>query len=203
MASNKVQIWNIALARVGSTERVQSENEGSLASDLCATFYDTCRDFVLEDFPWRFAKKRITLALKAGTPPGAWLYQYALPSDCVCIRCITNPLTRTPLANLKIPFERATDGASDLIFTDMEDAELIYTCRVTDVSRYDASFLSSLAFNMAMELAIPLMGAQKGGPVAQAMDRGYNQTVRIAAAKSLNEGFDTTPDNEFLAARNG
>jgi len=35
------------------------------------------------------------------------------------------------------------------------------------------------------------------------MDRGYNQTVRIAAAKSMSEGFDTTPDNEFLAARNG
>ena len=202
MASSKLEIWNLALSRIGHSELVASPDEGSLASDLCGAIYDQCLDFVLEDFPWRFAKKRIALSVLAGTPPAAWGFQYAVPSDCLRIRSLTNPLTRTPLPQDKIPFERATDGDNSLIFTDMEDAELIYTCRITDVARFDPSFVSTLAYYMASELAVPLRGAA-GAALADNMLNKYVMQVRLAAAKSLNEGFDTMPDGEFLQARNG
>lgn len=202
MASSKLDIWNLALSRIGHSELVANPDEGSLASDLCGLHYDQCLDYVLEDFPWRFAKRRSTLAIIAGTPPLAWGYQYAIPADCLRIRALTNPLTRTPLAEAKIPFERATDGTSNLLYTDLPDAELIYTMRITDVSRFDSSFVSALTYYLASELAIPLRGAA-GGALADAMLNKYMGQVRIAAAKSLSEGFDTTPDGEFLQARNG
>jgi hypothetical protein len=195
-----VQIYNLALARVGHSELVANESEGSIAQITCSLFYEQSRDFVLEDFPWRFAKKRVALAVVSGTPPAAWAYQYAVPADCVRIRAIAHPNTRTPRADSKIPFERATDGDQQLIFTDLVDAELIYTCKITDPSKFDASFTSALAYHLASELAIPLRGAS-GGELAQMMQSAYSQIVRLAAAKSLNEGFDTTPQSEFLAAR--
>lgn len=202
MASSKVEIWNMALSRIGHSERIADPDEGSTASDLCMLIYDQCLDYVLEDFPWRFAKKRLALSTVAGTPPTAWAYQYAIPADCLRIRAFANPISRTPLAQEKIPFERATDGTTALIYTDLEDAELIYTCRITDVSKFDASFVSSLAYYLASEMAVPLRGAA-GVQLADAMLNKYMGQVRIAAAKSLSEGFDTTPDGEFLQARNG
>jgi len=202
MASSKLDIWNLALVEIGHSELVANPDEGSVAADLCGLLYEQCRDYVLEDFPWRFAKRRSTLAIIAGTPPLAWGYQYAIPADCLRIRALTNPLTRTPLAEAKIPFERATDGTNNLLYTDLPDAELIYTMRITDVSRFDASFVASLVYYLASKLAVPLRGAA-GGALADAMLNKYMGQVRIAAAKSLNEGFDTTPDGEFLQARNG
>lgn len=202
MASSMVEIWNLALIEIGHTERVADPDEDSTAAELCRALYEQCRDYVLEDFPWRFAKRRITLAILAGTPPTAWLFQYAVPADCLAIRAFAHPLTRTPLPKDKIPFERATDGTSNLIYTDLEDAELIYTSRITDVSRFDASFVTSLVYYLASKLGVPLRGAA-GSAIADSMLNKYMGQVRLAAAKSLREGFDITPDCEFLQARNG
>ncbi len=203
MASSKVDIWNLALMEIGHTQRIANPDEGSLESDVCALIYDHCVDFVLEDFPWRFAKKRLALAILAGTPPAAWGFQYAIPSDCLRIRAFANPLSRTVLPKDKVPFERATDGITPLIYTDLEDAELIYTCRITDTTQFDSSFTTALVYYLGSKLAVPLRGAQAGIPVSNDMLGKYVQQVRLAAAKSLSEGHDTTPECEFLQARNG
>lgn len=64
----------------------------------------------------------------------------------------------------------------------------------------DPTFVNALAFALAAELAIPL----KGDPaLAAAMQRNYVQSVNGAAALSLSESFEKTPDCSFLSVRNG
>ena len=65
--SSLIEIFNLALATVGSTQLVAAADEASLEANTCNTFYPLCRDYVLRDFPWRFAKKRVALAVLTGT----------------------------------------------------------------------------------------------------------------------------------------
>ena len=200
MSSSVIAIYNLALLRCGSTMLVSAVDEATNEARLCTTLYEQCRDFVLRDFPWRFAKRRVALVQKAGTPPSSWGYQYAKPTGCLHIRCIATPGSRTPLTEQKIPFELAADGGGEIIYTDLADAELIYTERVTDTTRFDPTFVSALAFNMAAELCIPLRGK---ADLAGLMRQSYSYVVSQAAAHSLGEGFEQTPDCSFLAVRNG
>lgn len=199
--SSIVQIWNLALIRAGSTDLVAAENEGSKSALLCGAIYEQVRDAVLRDFPWRFAKRRIALAIKEGTPPACWGFQYAVPSDCLMARSIVVPGSRVPLTANKATFEIAADiDGSAVIYTDTEEAELVYTAKVTDTNRFDPSFISALAFALGAELCVPLRGK---ADLSQILLNLYTKTIHQAAANSLNEGHEATPDCSLLQARNG
>ncbi len=200
MASSKVQIFNLALLRAGSSKRVNDADEGSNEANICNEFYDQSLAFVLEDRPWRFAKSRVYLAQKAGTPPSVWQYQYSVPSDCLKARYIVTPGMRTQLMDQKIPFEKAYAGGP-VIYTDLEEAELVYTALVENVSWFPASFVSALAYHLASEIALPLRGERSAGLISM-LQSAYLQHVNIAAANDLNQGFDQPPVNEFERARN-
>jgi hypothetical protein len=97
-------IWNQALAAVGTRSSVAAQNEASKEAQACLLFYDTVRTSVLRAAHWGFAKRSVSLGLlKAfpGTPentstPGnswspvypapAWTYSYARPPDCIAVR---------------------------------------------------------------------------------------------------------------------
>lgn len=198
MSYSKVDIWNLALTNCGFASRIASETEGSAESELLASLHDHCVDYVLEDFPWRFAKKRATLALLSITAPTPWTYAYEKPQDCLKIRQIANPSFSNPLPSQRVPYERMTDGTYDIICTDMSEAELIYTARITDTTRFDPSFATALSFYMSTLIVIPLRGKPD---IAQAMQMGYARSVREAAAKSMREGHFTENDGEFVRSR--
>lgn len=199
MSSSLVQIYNLALMRVGHSEFISDPNEASNAGNLCRMVYDQCRDQVLRDFPWRFAKKRIALALNTSTPPAEWSYEYTKPADCLRVRNLITPGNRTPLAEQKIPFELMLNEVNEeAIYTDLESAELIYTVGITDTGRFPPDFVGALAFALAAELAIPLRGKPD---IAQMMRQGYSAAISQAAANSMNEGFDQIPQSSFLAVR--
>lgn len=203
MSSSKTQIFNFALANASSTAFLASDTETSHEANLCNMVYDLSREFVLRDFPWRFAKRRITLAELAGTPPSCWAFQYSKPSDCLKIRALATPGNRTPLVEQKIPFELASNGAEEVIYTDLEQAECIYTQNITDTTRFDPDFVMALSYHIAAQIALPLHGKGEGLKIASAMQSAYAALVEQAAANSLNEGYDHTPECSFLQARNG
>lgn len=200
MASSKVQIYNLALLRAGSSKRVNDVDEGSNEANICNEFYDQSLAFVLEDRPWRFAKKRAYLAPKTGTPPSVWQFQYAWPSDCLKLRTIVTPGARTQLHDEKIPFEKAFDDGP-VIYTDLEDAEAIYTVLVETTEWFPPSFVSALAYHLASEIALPLRGERSAGLISM-LQSAYAQVCNIASASDLNQGFDHPPTNEFERSRN-
>lgn len=198
--ANLVQIYNLALARVGHTQRVTLTTERNQHTELCNELYEQCRDQVLRDFPWRFAKRRLALSVLAGTPPDNWLFQYTKPSDCLRLRYLDFPGNRTPLYQNKIPFELASIGDREAIFTDQEEAVLVYTQRIEDTSRFDPLFVAALADLIASELVVPLRGKPD---LVNLLLQKYERSVGLAAAASLNEGHDHTPSDSLLEARNG
>ncbi len=56
MASNKVDVWNLALTKIGETKLITSEDDDSITAKLCALHWDTVLKEVLERRHWRFAR---------------------------------------------------------------------------------------------------------------------------------------------------
>lgn len=196
-----VDIYNLALMRMGVNTTVATTDEASVEARACTTFYEQCRDFMLRDFPWSFARRRLTLSQTSDTAPTNWQYVYAYPSNCMKILGFVMPGTRKPIIPQQIEYELASNGTVRVIYCDIATPELMYTEKVTDPARFDPLFVSALAYFLAAEICMPLRGKQD---VAQAMRQAYMQTMVDAARVDASETFSgPEPYGELLQIRNG
>lgn len=199
--SSKVQICNLALSRVAVSSFIGNiETERSKEAIVCNRWYDHCRRVVLQDFDWGFARRREALALTGGTAPTHWLYEYVYPNLCLSVRSLVHPSTPTPRKDQKIPYEIGNDGTQRVIYTDLEDAEVVYTVDVTNANLFPPLFENALSALIASEIAIPL--TIKPDMIAQAR-QAYLQFKDQAMRADANEGeTGSEPDSEYIAYRN-
>lgn len=203
--ASEVAICNKALSRIGIDQLIESLNDPNSRARQCLLHYAETRDEVLEDFPWNFAQKVSALAVVSGVTVPGWQYVYRYPSDCLRAQVITDEGgARIPLLasfwtydvwdydNLfpqqnRIPFrvmaDPATDGAR-IIVTDIPDAYMWYTQRVTSPNQFSTLFRSALSWRLAAEISL---GVKADPRMHQnAMDK-YAWSVSQGQAHSLNE----------------
>lgn len=199
---SEVSICNMAILHTGSSATIASLTEGSQEANLCNALYTQVRDFVLRDYPWAFAGRRVALAELAATAgeasgfPYGFAYKYSYPSDCLKIHGIGEGATTVPP---RIPYRVLSDGVATAIYTDLEDAEITYTMRVTDTTLFDPMFSSALAYRLAAEIAVPL---SVNARIVEQCRADYYQIVSTAAAHSMNESrVDEDLDSEFITVR--
>ncbi len=204
MVTSEAQICNIALARVGQREFIDSLVQTSTASRLCAALYSPARDAALEAFPWPFATRRVALAALANATYSGWTHAYVLPSDCIAMRDIYSGV-RTPEALARVPYsiELGNDSEGNpslrVLLTDAEAAEVSYTARVTTVALYPPLFVDALAWKMASDLALSLPVKPQ---VGLAMLQGYRLALETAMASQLRQRQGDVPaESEFIRAR--
>jgi hypothetical protein len=210
---NKVGIWNMAIGRLGCSEFVgDPDTEQSNEARTCRVFYDHVRDRVLEEMPWNFAKRYADLQ-DIGTPPSQWLYRYRYPNDCLFVLAVyprgTEPATETYFDATMLKwlnrdlFEIIEDQASGgrAICSNLPDAAIAYTTRITNTLLYPAHFSDALGWALAVEIASPLSAAPN---MAQNAGIQYNGILLKAAARNMNEGKETNfndKDSEFITSR--
>jgi hypothetical protein len=199
MATSEVLICNLALFRVGHTQRIDALTEASVPAELCKELFPVCRDRLLECFPWAFAKKRAVLA-SVGDEPTNWLFQYQYPSDCLKVRAIVIEGQRVPTPANKIPYEVQQNTVNEglAICTDQELAEIIYTVRVTNPRLFTPGFVDALAWCMATELISPLARDPKFITLAANM---YPLALAKAQALDMSENQEDYPTSEFINVR--
>jgi hypothetical protein len=199
MAVSEVQICNVALGRIGQSIFIDALTERSQAASVCNLFFEPCRDRALADGLWDFATTRVVLA-DLGANPVNWSYRYALPSDFLAAQYLVIPGIRTPRADQRIPYRLATEGEQRVLYTDLPQAELVYTRRVTNPSLFSPQFNSALSWLIASEIALPLSATPKlAGNAAQM----YQIEIAQAQAASLNQHQDDRePESEFITGRN-
>src|SRR5512146_1689119 len=99
MTLTDIQICNMALGHIGVTKFIAALTDRSNEANVCNLYYEQARDFVLEDLPWPFATRYISLGLvtdfTALTIPHDWSYAYRYPSDCVFARRLVTTIGRT------------------------------------------------------------------------------------------------------------
>lgn len=161
-------------------------SDGSAEADHCARFYPIARDQLLEVHAWRFATTRASLAELAVNPSVQWAHAYSLPNSCVRPLAVLLPDATDDSAPQPYKIETDVDGASMILYTNVENAWLKYIIRQANTTMYSPLFVIALSY---------LLGAYTCGPISKdlKLKQGLEQ---IALAKAL-DAMAKDADSEF------
>jgi hypothetical protein len=201
--TDQVGVYNLCLGRLGVGQAIGSPTENSVPAKTCNRFYDQCRQEVLRAFPWGFAMRAEALALVSGQTFPGWTYVYQYPNKCLNMRAVadasgirqiatalsSDPTDFSTLQQFRQPWQKAlkTDGASQVILSDVVSAYGFFTYDVTNTGAWDVDFAGVVADRLAMEV---------GGPLQAKLDLVTNAGSRYAtwfswaAATAMNEQRD-------------
>lgn len=194
-------ICNQAISHCGTRSKITSIDEGSPEANACLTHFAAVRDATLRAFDWNFA--RLTASLSAtGTAPTRWLYQYALPSDCLRVRFLNDvPFLSLPETFYELAaYKDSSDAILSAILTNVSPASVIYTAQVTDSNHWDVGFCDAVAYGLAARTCFELTGKDDR---QKALTQMWQGMLRQAAADMGNETSqpNRTYTPEALAAR--
>lgn len=203
MASN-TEIANIAISHLGSGKDIGDlDSENSPEANAVRRFYNTARDEVLRDFPWPFATKYVALGLVASNPDDVadeWDYSYRYPSDCLYLRRIASG-SRNDSRQSRVNYIVSQDDQGLLILTDMQDACMQYTVRVTDESRFSPDFVMAFSYLLAFYTA-PRITAGDPFNLQDRTIKAYFQALSKARANAINEEqVDEEVESEYIRER--
>jgi hypothetical protein len=164
--SSVVDIVNIALSHLGEDATVSSIDppEGSAEAERAAMFYPQARDSLLEMHEWRFATKRVLLALTV-SDTFEWSFAYAPPSNMLRALAVL-PETSSAEDDGEDYDQQLDANDAQIILTNCEDASLKYTARVTDATRFPPLFIEALSWLLAAHMAGPIIKGDAGRKVA-------------------------------------
>lgn len=203
LGTEAVAICNRALMRVGESDVIDALDDETENARLCNAIYALCRDEVLAEADWPFARRRAVLTELEDIEHQAWTYAYALPADLIAARDIWMGARRT---DTPVPFavELRDDGGGPMLLTDQaaisaEAPYLTYTARVESASLFSIPFADALAWRIAMDIALPLSGKPD-------VQKTCTQMYEVALSKaetsnSETEALDPRPDSLFVTSR--
>jgi len=181
MAASELSIINIALIGIGeATLTSETLNEGGRAATLARTTFDLHRDALLEEFPWKFARRRYQLAISATSLAWGPGNAYPLPPDT--------------LRPLSIQQDREYDwdveiidatGAPHLITTLTSPINVMLLMRVTNPSKWSPLYQQCLVGKLQTEWAFPL---GKSRTVAEDAQKRYDSKLRLARQTQSQQG---------------
>lgn len=187
----EVDICNAALGHLGDDATVAAivPPDGSVQAGHCARFYPMARDEMIERHPWRFSTQRAVLALSAISPPAGWAFAYSAPSLMKAPLALIAPNQLPAFLSWWQPNSQTAMQASSnltdilnsqdyimeaspidgtpVIYTNVEQASLVYSVVVTDTTKFSALFIAALARLLASKLAGPIVKGKTGADVAK------------------------------------
>lgn len=199
--ASKVEVCNLAISHLGTGKEIANiDTEKSEEAGACRRFYDIARDATLRDFAWPFARKKVTLALIEENPTDEWAFSYRYPADCLKAGRILSGI-RNDSRQTRSSFVILKDDAGLIIYSDVDEAELEYTSRVTDPAFYPADFELAFSFRLALYIAPRIT---KGDPfgLRNSIRDMYNLEISTAKTSALNEvQSEENPYSEFDRSR--
>lgn len=187
----EVDICNMALGHLGDDSVVAAINppDGSVQAAHCSRLYPAARDELLEMHTWRFNTQRATLALSPVSPPTGWAFCYAAPStmkkpiallapnqlpDFIAWWWPNNPTSVQVGSNLTdilnsqdYIMEASPVDGSPVIYTNVDQASLVFSVGITDTTKFTALFTAALARLLAAKLAGPIIKGEVGARTAK------------------------------------
>lgn len=189
----ETDICNLALINIGA-KTIVSLTESSPEAQACLRLYSVARDVLLQMHNWSFATKYEALALVTRANVYRFEYAYQYPADCLKAQGIFRTL---PTAD-PIVFKRV----GTQIWTDEENAVLVYTKKATATSEFVPYFITALTHFLAARLVPSLIKSDK---LQQIMTRAQITYTYQAIHLDALEGFDNVMPSSadiFNNARN-
>jgi hypothetical protein len=228
--ASQVDIYNLALAAIGTRTSVASISEASPEARELSRQYDAALDAVLAAAHWNFARKQTTLTLlkaaygteenpddETSVPPQPWRYEYAYPGDAIGARYLMPTIDSAssvvgqpagpqyvsgPVRFIVGLDEDSQQNDQKVILTHQADAVLVYTKRITNTLLFDGQFVQAFAAFMGSKVCMALTGDK--GMMRAAFELAASLTHE-ARATNGNEGGPTVIDNvpDWIRARGG
>lgn len=174
----ETEICNLALTHIG-TATIGILTEQNEEARTCNRLYAHARDALLTVHPWHFATKYAALSLNAQATPYRFEYAYQYPTDCLKARSIYKTIdTADPVI-----FKRVGGN----LWTNEEDAVLIYTRAVTAPNEFSELFIFALSHFLAGLLVPTLIKSDKLQKTIFLAQQGY---VFQAIQADATEGYD-------------
>lgn len=227
-----IQIYNMSLAQVGSTQIITSPLDQSNEASLFNLYYYFCRDLLVREFSWPTVMQWVQLnqVSVTGTPANAeWLYSYRWPSDCLTVRRLM-VWTNQPVAGVSPPifanqpiqnpnsllglhedvdsnpilYGLSCDVNGRLIVTNAPSPLwLQYTQYITDPTQFAQDFAYLLMWRVAMMIAMPLGRTDDRRAYCERM---FEEQWAIVTSRAKNEMQSSqnayTWQSEFMEYRN-
>lgn len=176
MAVSDVAIANRALQLLGSTEIDDIDNTTNPRAVAMKTAYVPVRDYLLRQFPWRFAIRRVSIAALGSTDIVEGLNQYLLPNDyCRLLR--EDETSTYPIVEKDWQVESTTDGQLVLLTADASPLKLRYVAKVDEPALFDASFDEALAYSLALNTCKQVTGSNT---LMTALKVGMDEAIALA-----------------------
>ncbi|MCB1712603.1 MAG: hypothetical protein KDH96_09080 [Candidatus Riesia sp.] len=201
--SSKTEISNIALSHLGIGKEISNlDTERSDEANACRRFYTICKETVLRDHDWPFAKKNILLSLIEENPTSEWAYSYTYPPDCLMIRKILSGI-RTDTRQSRVEFQIAYGDSSAIVLCDLDEAEAQYTVNVSDSNRFPSDFVMCMSHKLAAMIA-PRLTAGDPFKLGIKNEQMYQMYLKISAANAYNEEqLPQEVESSFVRYREG
>lgn len=192
--ATSIDIVNQALSHLGNKANVASISppDGSTEANWASRFYTAAIYRALERHDWGFARTRGALASIANVSE-VWAFAYSKPTDCLKPRRILTG-DQTQYEDDSEPF--TVEGTT--IFTNKEDAFLVYTRPVTDAALFPPMFGDTAALELAAYLAGPILRGAEG--VKAASDLRRLAGVMAAEAAASDGANDRRPETQYVPA---
>lgn len=192
MAST-IEIWNLALTRLGSTRVTSLTDESKQARSLDA-IYDAVRLSELAAHPWVFAMTRAQLPASSTAPTYGWTKAYPLPAGFLRMVEVGEyyVLYQHDMTLFEIEGRQILcDEASPLRIRYIQD--------ITSAGLFTPLFVDALACRLAAELAEDLTQSLSK---RKAAEEAYEMAIRKARrANAIQLPPQPVPEDTWLLAR--
>jgi len=185
--SSVADICNLGLGSIGVGDEITDpDTETSKEARACRRFYAVARDQMLRDFDWPRLRRRVALTLVAEDPNDQWEYSYRMPANVATMRRVMDseePYTVTEAVYQ--PMALGQDDTGVLIYSNIEDAEAVYTHQEENTERWTPDMVQACGFLLGA-----LIAPQFGPAAVKLGDRSlklYEWRRTTAWANAANE----------------
>jgi len=193
----QVSICNLALGHISQRPIAAINDTSSVQAVAANRVWTPALGEALRGNDWAFARSIALLVESTTYDPTlyGYLYAYVMPTSCQALRSIYNSYTKNKILGEKYERMYSPSANEELIVTNVGGSTTQdypyarYTYNLTDVAKWDASFVASFSYLLASKLA-PILIGQDAAEIAN-MIKLYNNSISDSQRIDSYEGAQT------------
>jgi hypothetical protein len=198
--TERVAIFNAAAGHIGVGDTVANvDTDQSPLAKACRRQYALCRDTLLAEHPWLFARRCETLAAWTTPPPDA-AYAYRFDPSFLVVRLVLPYLHAPPMPWRLGGVTDPVQGDVTLLLTDTPATLAVATRRIEREQIFRPLFVEALGWRLAWGICKEL---SKDEATRQECWVQYLYWTNLAKAQDQMQATYDMPDGELYEAREG
>lgn len=180
--SSKVEVCNLALARIEQSSISSYDDEDSMQATYCRMSYEQSKSALLSQYSWTFAINSAKLIhVEHIDAIREFDYKYALPEGFLSFVALYNSYNKEVLGSSYKPLYRLEGG---FLYTDVNNACMKYVKDIDDISLFSPLFIDCFVLDLATRLTRLF---QSSGTYLQQLEQELDIALRTAKANDCRQ----------------